>query len=176
MPSESILQKKQALVDDLAAKLSGSVAGVLVDYKGISVADDTKLRKQLREAGVTYSVVKNTLLHRAAEKTGLSELDSVLSGSTAIAISETDYTAAAKILSDYAEKNKGFSIKAGYVDGKVINAKEVADLANMPSKEVLIAKMLGGFNAPISGFVGVLNANLRSLVVALNAIAEQKSA
>lgn len=158
MPSEITLQKKQALVDDLVAKLSNSVSGVVVDYKGISVADDTKLRKQLREAGVVYSVVKNTLLHRAAEKTGLSELDSVLTGSTAIAISETDYTAAAKILSAYAEKDKNFTIKAGYIDGKVIDAAGVADLAKIPSKEGLVAQLLFGFNAPISSFVRVLNA------------------
>lgn len=158
MPSEITLQKKQAYVEELAGKLANSVAGVVVDYKGISVADDTKLRRELREAGVVYSVVKNTLLHRAAEKTGLSELDSVLEGSTAIAISETDYTAAAKILHGYAEKNKNFAIKAGYIDGKVINADEVANLAKIPSKEGLIAQMLCGFNAPISSFVRVLNA------------------
>ena len=176
MPSEITLQKKQALVDELVAKLSNSVSGVVVDYKGISVADDTVLRRKLREAGASYAVVKNTLLHRAAEKTGLSDLDSVLEGTTAIAISETDYTAAAKILSEYADKNKNFTIKAGYVDGKVIDAKGVGELAAMPSKEVLIAKMLGGFNAPVSGFANVLSANLRGLVVALNAIAEKQGA
>ena len=175
MPSEKILQEKQALVAELSDKLSNSVAGVVVSYKGISVADDTQLRRKLREAGVEYAVVKNSLLSRAANNVGLGELDSVLAGSTAIATSN-DHVAAAKILCEFAEKSKTFEVKAGYVEGKVINAAEVQDLAKMPPKEVLVAKVLGGLNAPITGFVGVLNANLRGLVCALNAIAEKQSA
>ncbi len=175
MPSEKILQEKQALVAGLTDKLSNSVAGVVVSYKGISVADDTQLRRKLREAGVEYAVVKNTLLSRAAHNVGLEELDGVLSGSTAIATS-SDHVAAAKILCEFAEKNKTFEVKAGYVEGKVISAAEVQELAKMPPKEVLVAKVLGGLNAPISGFVGVLNANLRGLVCALNAIAEKQGA
>lgn len=176
MPSEKILQEKQAYVEQLTEKIQASVAGVVVSYKGISVADDTALRRKLREAGVEYSVVKNTMLRRAAEKTGLSDLDSVLEGSTALAVSATDHVAAAKILCEYAEKSKTFEVKAGYVEGKVIDAAGVAELAKMPPKEVLVAKVLGGLNAPISGFANVLNANLRGLVVALNAIAEKQSA
>lgn len=176
MPSEKILQEKQAFVEQLTERLKGSVAGVVVDYKGITVADDTQLRRKLREAGVEYAVVKNTLLKRAAGNVGLSDLDSVLEGSTALAVSAEDHVAAAKILCEYAEKNKNFEIKAGFVEGKVINAAEVQDLAKMPPKEVLVAKVLGGLNAPISGFANVLNANLRGLVVALNAIAEKQSA
>ena len=103
-------------------------------------------------------------------------MDSVLEGSTALAISRNDHVAAAKILSEYAEKNKDFSIKAGFVEGKVIGTDEVEELAKMPPKEVLVAKVLGGLNAPISGFVGVLHANLRGLVCALNAIAEKQGA
>ena len=175
MASEKILQQKQAYVEQLAEKLNSSVAGVVVSYKGISVADDTMLRK-MREAGVEYSVVKNTMLRRAAEKVGLNELDSVLEGSTALAVSAGDHVAAAKILCEYAEKNKSFEIKAGFVEGKVINKAEVEELAKMPPKEVLVAKVLGGLNAPITGFVGVLHANLRGLVCALNAIAEKQSA
>ena len=170
MASEKILQQKQAYVEQLAEKLNSSVAGVVVSYKGISVADDTMLRRKMREAGVEYSVVKNTMLRRAAEKVGLNELDSVLEGSTALAVSAGDHVAAAKILCEYAEKNKSFEIKAGFVEGKVINK------AKMPPKEVLVAKVLGGLNAPITGFVGVLHANLRGLVCALNAIAEKQSA
>lgn len=176
MPSEKILQEKQAYVEQLAEKLSNSVAGVVVDYKGIPVSDDTALRRKMREAGVEYFVVKNTMLHRAAEKVGLSDLDSVLEGSTALAVSPTDHVAAAKILCEYADKSKTFSVKAGFVEGKVINADSVKDLAKMPPKEVLVAQVLGGLNAPITGFVGVLNANLRGLVVALNAIAEKQGA
>lgn len=176
MANESIVAKKQAYVEELSQKMSNSVAGVIVSYSGINVADDTMLRRKLREAGVDYTVVKNTLLHRAAEKVGMSELDEVLNGSTALALSETDHVAAAKILCEYAEKNDKFRIKAGFVEGKAIGEEAVKELAKMPPKEVLVAKVLGGFNAPISGFVGVLNANLRGLVVALNAIAEQKTA
>ncbi len=176
MASEKILQQKQEYVEALTEKLNASVAGVVVDYKGITVADDTALRRKLREAGVEYAVVKNTMLRRAADKAGLSELDSVLEGSTALAISRNDHVAAAKILSEYAEKNKDFSIKAGFVEGKVIGTGEVEELAKMPPKEVLVAKVLGGLNAPISGFVGVLHANLRGLVCALNAIAEKQGA
>ncbi|MDD2361711.1 MAG: 50S ribosomal protein L10 [Oscillospiraceae bacterium] len=176
MPSERILKQKEKYVDRLAEKMKAAVAGVVVNYKGISVADDTKLRRDLREAGVEYAVVKNTLLHRAAEKVGLEDLQSVLKGSTALALSSEDYVAAARILSKFADTNKSFEVKAGFVEGKVIDQKDVAELAKMPSKEVLVARALGGLNAPISGFVYVLNANLRGLVVALNAIAEKKSA
>ena len=176
MPSEKILQEKQAFVEQLSDKLGKAVAGVVVNYKGITVADDTALRRKLREAGVDYAVVKNSMLRRASEKVGLSELDSVLEGSTAVAISPEDHIAAAKILCEYAEKSKTFEVKAGFVEGKVIDAAGVSDLAKMPPKEVLVAKVLGGLNAPISGFANVLNANLRGLVVALNAIAEKQSA
>lgn len=175
MPSEKILQQKQEYVEQLAEKLKNAVAGVVVSYQGINVADDTKLRRELREAGVEYAVVKNTMLRRAAEKAGLTDLSGVLEGSTALALSG-DHVAAAKILSKFAETNKTFEVKAGFVEGNVIDAKGVSELAKMPPKEVLVAKALGGLNAPISGFVCVLNANLRGLVVALNAIAEKQGA
>ncbi len=176
MPSEKILEQKKAVVAELSERLKGSVAGVLVNYKGITVADDTKLRKDLREAGVKYTVVKNTLLKRAAEDAGIEGLDPVLEGTTALATSEEDYVAAAKILCEYAEKNKNFEIKSGYVDGGVLGVDEIKDLAKLPSKEVLVAKALGGLNAPITGFVTVLNGNIRGLACVLNAIAEQKGA
>jgi len=176
LPSEKILQQKQVLVEELSAKLSSAVSGVVVSYKGITVADDTKLRSNLRKAGVDYAVVKNTMLRRAAEKVGLDGLDDVLSGTTALAVSSEDYVSGAKILCEYAEKSKTFEVKAGFVDGKVIDAEGVKELASLPPKEVLVAKALGGLNAPISGFVCVLNANLRGLAVALKAIAEQKGA
>ena len=176
MPSEKILEQKKAVVAELSERLKGSVAGVLVNYKGITVADDTKLRQDLREAGVKYTVVKNTLLKRAAEDAGIEGLDPVLEGTTARATSEEDYVAAAKILCEYAEKNKNFEIKSGYVDGGVLGVDEIKDLAKLPSKEVLVAKALGGLNAPITGFVTVLNGNIRGLACVLNAIAEKKGA
>ncbi|MBE6928827.1 MAG: 50S ribosomal protein L10, partial [Ruminococcaceae bacterium] len=115
------------------------------------------------------------MLRFAANQIGFDALDEHLNGTTALAISPSDPVAAAKVLSEFAKKSNGsFTIKAGFVDGKVINADEVKALADLPSREVLVAQVLGGLNAPISGFVNVLNGNLRGLVVALNAIAEQK--
>ncbi|MCI8554504.1 MAG: 50S ribosomal protein L10 [Clostridiales bacterium] len=175
MPSEKILQQKKEYVQELSGKLKNSVAGVVVSYQGLTVAEDTQLRRELRAAGVEYAVVKNTMLRRAAADASLEGLDHVLEGTTALAVS-TDHIAAAKVLCAFAEKNKALEIKAGFVEGKVIDAAAVKELAKMPPKEVLVAKALGGLNAPISGFVCVLNANLRGLAVALNAIAEQKNA
>lgn len=176
MPSEKILEQKKALVASLTDKLKNSCAGVIVNYKGINVSDDTKLRKELREAGVEYFVVKNTLLQRAAKEAGLDGLEPVLEGTTAIAISKDDHVAAARILCKFAEGNNFFKAKAGFIEGKVISEAEVNNLAKLPTKEVLVAKALGGLNAPISGFVTVLNSTIRGLVVALNAIAEKQSA
>ena len=176
MPSEKILEQKKQVVAELAELLKASCAGVLVSYKGITVEDDVKLRKELREAGVQYSVVKNTLLKRAVDEVGLTDLDGVFSGTTALAASKDDYVAAARILCNYAKNSESFEVKAGFAEGKALSAEEVAELAKLPSKEVLVAKVLGGLNAPLSGFVGVLNATLTGLVVALNAIAEKQSA
>ena len=176
MPSKIILEQKQAAVEQLADKLKGSVAGVLVDYKGITVEDDTKLRKELREAGVEYFVIKNGILRRACEKVGFDGLKNVLVGTTAIAISSNDAVAPAKIIAKFAGESKDkFNIKAGFVEGKIVEVAEINALAKLPSREELVAQTLRGFNAPISGFVNVLNANIRGLVIALNQIA-QKSA
>ena len=176
MPSEKILEQKKAFVADLAQKLKNACAGVIVSYKGINVSDDTKLRKELREAGIDYFVVKNTLLLRAAKEAGLEDLAPVLEGTTAIAISENDHVAAARILCKFVENLESFKAKAGFIEGKVINEAEVLNLSKLPTKEVLVAKALGSLNAPISGFVTVLNGTIRGLVVALNAIAEKQSA
>ena len=176
MPSEKILEQKKQIVADLTEKLQNSCAGVVVSYKGITVEQDTKLRRELREAGVEYSVVKNTLLSRAAKNAGIEGLDPVLEGTTALAVSKDDYAAAARVLCGFAEKNKFFKTKAGFIDGKLLDEAGVNDLAKLPTKEVLIAQVLGGFNAPITGFANVLNGTLKGLVVALNAIAEKQSA
>ncbi len=177
MPSNAVLERKQQIVKELSEKLNESVAGVIVEYKGITVEADTKLRKELREAGVDYRVVKNTLLKRAADEVGLGGFDSVLEGTTAIAIGG-DHTSAAKIINGYIEKTKSktFKIKAGYVEGKAISTNEVVALAKLPSKEVLVAQVLRGMNAPISGLAMVCSGLQRGLVVALNAIAEKQSA
>lgn len=163
LPSEKILQQKKQTVAELSEKLKGAAAGVLVDYKGISVADDTKLRKELREAGVEYAVVKNTMLRFAAKEVGYDALEPVLEGTTALALSESDQVAAAKILTKYADDSKGkFVVKAGFVDGGVIDAAKVAELGKLPSKEALLSMLCSA-----------LQGNLRGLAVALNAIAEK---
>ena len=158
MPSQAILEKKQQQVADLKEKLSNAIAGVLVDYKGISAGDDTKLRKELREAGVEYTVVKNTILRLAFEGTELTELNNVLEGTTAIAISTEDYTAAARILGNYADKNDSFNLKGGFLDGKAIDLATVTALAKLPTKEVLLATVCSAFNAPIAAFARVIKA------------------
>lgn len=152
MPSTVILEKKQAQVAALAERIKGSIAGVVVDYKGINVEDDTKLRRELREAGVEYTVVKNTLLKRAAEDAGLDGLDPILEGTTAIATSADDYVASARILQKYADEHDNFSLKSGYLDGEVIDLAKLQALAKLPSREVLLATVCSVFNAPIAAF------------------------
>ena len=158
MPSNSILAQKQQIVADLAEQLKTSTAGVLVNYQGITVEDDTKMRKALREAGVKYMVVKNSLTGRACEEVGFGDMKQYLSGMTAIAIGGDDLIAPAKVLKEYAEKVESFSILAGYLDGKVIDVKTVEALADIPSKEVLIAKFLGSIKSPLYGFAYALQA------------------
>lgn len=175
MASEKNIQQKQAAVAALSEKLKNSVSGVLVDYKGITVANDTQLRKELREAGIEYTVIKNSILRRACEQADLEALKDVLVGTTAIAISTDDAVAPAKILYKYAEGSKGkFTIKAGFVEGGVIDENSVASLAKLPSRDELVAMTLRGLNAPITGLVNVLNGNIRGLVVALNQIREKQ--
>lgn len=180
MPSQSVLESKQKFVAELAEKLQNSVAGVIVTYQGINVAADTKLRAQLREAGVDYFVVKNTLLKRALEQAGIEGLDYVLEGTTAIAISDNDHVASAKVICKFIEDNiktlKTYKVKAGFVEGKALDVAGVEALAKLPSKEALVAQVLGTLQAPITGFVRVLNANISGLAIVLNAIAEKQSA
>ena len=158
MPNASVLEKKQQQVADLAAKIAASVTGVIVDYKGITVADDTALRKELREAGIEYFVVKNTILSRAVEGTSIEEIKSVLEGTTAIALSNEDYTAAARILSKYAEAHENFKVKSGFLDGKVVDVATIESLAKLPSKEVLLATVCNAFQAPIAAFARAVQA------------------
>jgi len=176
MPSEKILSEKQELVKHLAEKLNGSVAGVLVDYKGTDVTTDTEMRRKMREAGVEYAVIKNTMLRFATAETGLSELHPFLEGPTALAFHTEDPVAPAKLVAEYVGKDKPMQIKAGFVDGKVITSAEVEALSKLPAKEVLVAQVVGTMVAPISGLANVLNANIRGLAVALQAVADQKSA
>ncbi len=158
MPSEKVLEQKKQIVADLTDALKGSVAGVVVDYKGINVADDTALRKDLREAGIKYSVVKNTLLGLAAKDAGLEDICGVLEGTTAIAISAEDHTAAARILSKFADTHKNFSVKGGYLEGKVVDLATIESLAKLPTREILLATVCNAFNAPIASFARAIQA------------------
>ena len=158
MPSNSILEQKQAIVADLVEKLKASPAGVVVNYQGITVEDDTVMRKELREAGVKYMVMKNSLTGRACEEVGLGDMKQYLKGMTAIAIAKDDAVAPAKVLKQYSEKIESFQILAGYLDGAVVDQATVLQLADIPSKEVLIAKFLGSIKSPLYGFAYALQA------------------
>lgn len=158
MPSEKVLEIKKQQVAELKDRFDKACAGVIVDYKGISVADDTKLRKELREAGVKYTVTKNTLIHLAIDGTDLAGLDSVLEGTTAIATSEDDYVAAARILGKFADTSKNFSLKGGFIDNEVIDLEKLKSLAKLPSREVLLATVCNAFQAPIAAFARAIQA------------------
>ncbi len=158
MPSNAILEQKKQAVAELAEKIRNSVSGVLVNYQGITVEDDTAMRKALREAGVKYMVVKNTLTGRACDEVGFGDMKQYLNGMTAIAISNEDAVAPAKVLKKYADKVESFQILAGYVDGAVIDAKTVGELADIPSRETLIAKFLGSIQSPLYGLAYALQA------------------
>ena len=156
MPSEKVLEAKKAQVSELVDVLKSAQTGVLVDYRGLTVEEDTDLRRKLRAANVKYFVVKNTLLRLAAKETGLDALDEILHGPTALAVSDTDAVAPAKVLADYAKSNEKLELKSGFMDGSVMNLDEIKKLAATPSRETLIAKMMGSLNAPISNLARLL--------------------
>lgn len=167
---------KQEIVAELAGKFAATKAAFLADYRGLNVVQVEKLRNELRGAGVEYRVAKNTLLKLAAKGTGMECLEGHLSGPTAIAFAGSDPVAPAKILIEFAKANAKFELKAGALDGKLLKVEDIKALAELPSREVLLAKMLGSLNAPASNFVGVLAAIPRSLVQVLAAIQDQKAA
>ena len=159
MASEKILEVKKAKVVALEELLKNSVSFVLVDYKGISVEDETKLRKELREAGVHYVVEKNSLLRFAFKNMGIDAFDEVLHGTTAVALSNDDQTAPARILGKFAEEHEEyFNLKAGYVEGVAYDAAGVAKLSKIPSKETLLAQLVGSLQGPIQKLAATLQA------------------
>ena len=160
MPSNKILEEKKKVVETLAEKLQGAAAGVLVKYEGIKVAEDTELRNALRKAGVEYTVMKNTLTGRACDIAGYGDMKQYLEGMTAVAISKDDPIVAAKIIKEYADKIDCFEIKAGFVDGGILDKAGVEALAATPSKEVLVAKMMGSLMSSLYGFAYVLQAKI----------------
>lgn len=159
MPNAKILSEKQAVVAALTDDLKAASSGVLVDYRGITVAEDTALRKELREAGVQYSVVKNTLLRRALDSLDMAELDGVLNGSTSLAVSKGDPIAPMRIVNKYAKQmGDRFNIKAGFMDGKVLPLDDVLALSELPSKEALLGQVLGMLLMPITSLAAVTQA------------------
>ncbi len=158
MPSAKVLEAKKAQVAETVEVLKAAQTGILVDYRGLNVADDTELRNKLREANVKYFVIKNTLLSLATKEIGLDGLSEALHGPTALAVSTEDPVAPAKVLADYAKKNDKLEIKAGFMDGAVMSLDEIKKLAATPSMETLIATMMGSLNAPVSNLVRLLQA------------------
>lgn len=159
MPNSKVLESKKAIVDALATKLQGSTAAVFVDYKGITVAQDTELRNKFREADVEYTVVKNTLTRFAANKAGYNQFDEMLNGTTSLATTTGDPIAPARIVCEFAKKNKlkTLAIKGGVVEGSVLSADQLNGFGELPSKNALVASVLGTFLAPISSLAFVLD-------------------
>ena len=160
--SNAIEAKKQ-IVQDIADKFKASKSTIVVDYRGLNVAEVTELRKQLRDAGIDFKVYKNTLTRLAAESAEVAELNSVLTGPNAIAFSSEDVVAPAKILNDFAKKHEALEIKAGIIEGNVASVEEVKALAELPSREGLLSMLLSVLQAPI-----------RNLALATKAVADQK--
>jgi large subunit ribosomal protein L10 len=170
------LEEKKQIVDELHARFSKAAVVVVTDYKGLNVAAATELRKQLREAGVEYSVVKNTLLSRAAEDTGVAAIKDQFKGPSAVAISYDDPVAPAKVLTQFAKDNKNLEIKVGVLQGKVLDMSGIKALADLPSRDVLLAQFLSALNAVPTGFVRTLSAIPTQLLNVLQAIKDQKEA
>nr|MDD6336484.1 50S ribosomal protein L10 [bacterium] len=171
---KEVIRQKQETVEQIVTWMKEASSVVIVDYRGLTVAEVTALRAQFRQNGVVYRVLKNTLIKRAADQLGIEGLDECLNGPTAVAFGMEDPAAAAKIIRDFTAKAKKMEVKAGIVGTQVIDAKGVSALADLPSKDVLVAKLLGTLNMPISGLVGVLSGPARALVCALEAVRKQK--
>jgi len=163
LPNEKVLQEKMQLVADVAGKMKESAATVLTDYRGLTVAEVTELRRKLREAGIEFRVVKNTLIRRATAIAELTELDEHLTGPTAIAFSKDDAVAPAKVIMEFAKTNENLKVKAGIVEGKVVGFDQIKALADLPSREGLLSMLLSVLQAPI-----------RNFALAVKAVAEQK--
>ena len=168
-------EAKKLVVEEIKEKIQNSKSVVFVKFEGLTVAQDTELRREFRKSNVEYKVLKNTLIRRAFNDLGITDFDEDLNGPTSVAFG-TDEVGAAKVIVEAAKKfDKKVTVKSAYVDGGKVDANGVKTLASMPSKEELVAKVLGSLQAPIANFVGVLSAMPRSLVIALNAIAEKKA-
>ena len=169
--------EKENVINDLKDTIDRSNATLYTDYRGLTVADVTALRKKLRDVDAEFHIVKNTLFKRAAEgKLPLEQLEAHLIGPTAIGFAKGDAVAATKVLLDFIKDHKAMSLKAGVIDGKIFNPEEVTAISKLPSKELLIAQLLGQLNAPITGLVGTLNGIISNFVFTLQAVADKKAA
>lgn len=166
---------KEAQVAELVDNFSEAKSLIITDYLGLDVSEVTELREKLREAGVNYKVVKNTLARIAAEKAELDNINEYIIGPTAIAFGIEDVVSPAKVLVEFAKEHEKLEIKCGVLKGQVINMEKVKSLADIPSREVLLAKAFASMKSPISGLVNVLQGNIRGLVQVLNQIKEQKA-
>lgn len=171
----SIREKKKAVVEEIKNKLQDSTVAVLADYRGLSVTEISNLRSQLRETGTDLKVTKNTMTRLAAQELGIEGLDPYLEGPTAIAYNSDDPVTPAKILLKFAKENKALEIKSAVLDGKVIDFDAVKALADLPSREQLLAKLLGSMQAPMYGFANVLQGNIRNLVYVLEAVRKKQA-
>ncbi len=173
---KSVSPEKAAIVAAMQEKLTSAQGAVFVGFTGLTVADVTKLRRKFIAAGVEYKVIKNTLTRIAADNAGMNNLDPILEGPTALAVSNEDAVAPAKVLKEFIKESKtqAIQIKAGLLNGQVIDVAAVEELASLPSREELLAKLLGSMQAPIVNTVNVLQGNIRNLVYALNAVREAK--
>ena len=167
-------EEKATSIAELREKLGDARGAVLTDFRGLSVAELTELRTLLRKNAVEYKVVKNTLAKLAVKETGLAELAPYLEGPTGIAISRGNPVAASKAVTTWAKGRQSFSVKGGIVEGRVVGPREIADLADLPPREVLLARMAGAFQAPLAGLVQVLSASLRGLANVLEQVRQRK--
>lgn len=171
-----VVAKKVETVAEIKDSLAQSKLTVLTDYRGLTVAELTALRRQLRRAGVDYRVAKNTLTRFAAEQAGVGALSSLLVGPTAVAFASDDVVEAAKALTDYARGSKLFKIKGGVLEGRVVGPEQIVALSTLPSREILLSRVVGGVQAPLVGLVTVLNGPVQALARVLQARAQQMAA
>ena len=177
MPNAKVLSEKQAIVAALTEKVQNAAAGVLVDYMGITVAEDTALRAKCRENDIEYTVIKNTLLRFAFNNCGLNELDDQLNGTTSLAICASDPVAPARVIAEFAKKLNGkFEVKGGFMDGKVVSMDTVNALASIPALPVLQAQVLGTMLAPISALACVIKQIAEKQGAPAEAAAEEAAA
>ncbi len=167
--------QKEAIIKDTAERIAGVNGFYLADFSGLTVARITKLRKLCREQGVQFRVIKNTLLRRAFNDRGITQLDEHLVGNTGLVFSTTSETAPAKILADFAKENEKLKVKAAIVDGRLFDAKAIAVLASLPSREVLLSQVLATFIAPMSQFLAAINAALAQPANMADALHRERS-